>query len=440
MLINLLTDFWSDLHETRVWWQIAVVVLCVLLTHFVKKILQRRFPIDESNSPEDVYAARSFSRILFPAIFWFLLFIGKQILLKWQHVYLLSLLIPIFGSLALIRFGIYLSRRIFAKSVDVTGAHLWMEKTFSSGVWIIAIMYYTDVLTDVIDFLDTNTLAIGRSKLSILEILQGLISVVITVLLALWASAALDKRLMKMGSIHSSLRTVLSRLGRSLLILFAVLISLSLVGIDLTVLSVFSGALGVGLGLGLQKIASNYVSGFIILLDRSLSIDDLITVDKYSGKVSQINTRYTVLKGLDGVESVIPNEMLVSSPVQNLSLTDRSVWMSTDVSVAYNTDIEALLPQLVSATKTVERVSTKSEPSANLISFGASGLDLRIGFWINDPENGKMGVLSQVNRAIWKVLQEQKIEVPYPQSEVRILNAAELVSVSASKSNADPAI
>jgi len=301
-------------------------------------------------------------------------------------------------------------------------------------------MYYTGVLPDVIDFLDTNTLAIGRSKLSILEILQGLISVVITVLLALWASAALDKRLMKMGSIHSSLRTVLSRLGRSLLILFAVLISLSLCGIDLTVLSVFSGALGVGLGLGLQKIASNYVSGFIILLDRSLSIDDLITVDKYSGKVSQINTRYTVLKGLDGVESVIPNEMLVSSPVQNLSLTDRSVWMSTDVSVAYNTDIEALLSHLVSATKTVERVSTKSEPSANLISFGASGLDLRIGFWINDPENGKMGVLSQVNRAIWKVLQEQKIEVPYPQSEVRILNAAELVSVSASKSNADPAI
>ena len=124
MLINLLTDFWSDLHETRVWWQVAVVALCVLLTHFVKKILQRRFPIDESNSPEDVYVARSFSRILFPAIFWFLLFIGKLILLKWQHVYLLSLLIPIFGSLALIRFG-FICRVAFLPKALMSPARIY---------------------------------------------------------------------------------------------------------------------------------------------------------------------------------------------------------------------------------------------------------------------------------------------------------------------------
>jgi len=215
---------------------------------------------------------------------------------------------------------------------------------------------------------------------------------------------------------------VLGRLGRSLLLVFAVLVSLSLVGIDLTVLSVFSGALGVGLGLGLQKIASNYVSGFIILLDGSLSIDDLITVDKYNGKVSKINTRYTVLKGLDGIESIIPNEMLVSSPVQNLSLTDRAVWMSTDVSVAYDTDVEALLPQIEEAVKTVPRVSKDSLPSANLASFGQNGLDLKIGFWIIDPENGRLAVLSQVNRAIWKLLQEKNVAVPYPQTEIRILN------------------
>ena len=270
--------------------------------------------------------------------------------------------------------------------------------------------------------MDENTISFGHAKLSITEILQGLISVALTVLLALWASAALDKQLMKVSSLHTSSRLVLSRLGRSLLILFAILISLSMVGIDLTVLSVFGGALGVGLGLGLQKIASNYVSGFIILLDRSLSIDDLITVDKYSGKVSKINTRYTVLKGLDGVESIIPNEMLVSSPVQNLSLTDRSIWMSTDVSVAYSTDIEALLPQLEEVVKTVPRVSTESLPSAYLLSFGASGLDLRVGFWLIDPENGRTGALSMVNRAIWKLLQEKNIEVPYPQREIRILN------------------
>ena len=178
-----------------------------------------------------------------------------------------------------------------------------------------------------------------------------------------------------------------------------------------------------GLGFGLQKIASNYVAGFIILFDRSITIDDLITVDKYNGKVSQINTRFTILKGLDGVESIIPNEMLVSSPVQNSSLTDPAVWMSTDICVGYKTDIEALIPQLIEVTSQVERVSKKSPPSASLMNLGANWLELRIGFWINDPENGKTGALSSVNRAIWKLLQEQKIEVPYPQTEIRLLNS-----------------
>ncbi|PRC92073.1 mechanosensitive ion channel family protein [Solimicrobium silvestre] len=422
MLINLLSDFWTDLHETRVWWQIAVVTLCVLASYFISRLLRKRFPIDVSYSPAETLAAQAFSRILFPAILWGFLYLGKLVLLKWQHVYLLSLLIPIFGSLALIRFGNYLSRRIFARSTNIGNVHLLIEKIFSWGVWIVAILYYTGSLQDVLNFMDATTISVGRNKLSFMEILQAVISVVVTVLLALWASAALDKQLMKVNSIHTSSRLVLSRLGRSLLIVFAILISLSLVGIDLTVLSVFGGALGVGLGLGLQRIASNYVSGFIILLDRSLAIDDLITVDKYTGKVSKINTRYTVLKGLDGVESVIPNEMLVSSPVQNFSLTDRAVWMSTDLTVAYNTDIEALLPMLVAAASSVERVSKTASPSANLINFGLNGLELRIGFWINDPENGKMGVSSQVNRAIWKLLQEQKVEVPYPQTEIRVLD------------------
>ena len=238
--------------------------------------------------------------------------------------------------------------------------------------------------------------------------------------MALWASAALEERLLKLQTMHSSMRVVLSRIGRTVLISVAVLASLSMVGIDLTVLSVFGGALGVGLGFGMQKIASNYISGFIILLDRSLSIGDMIAVDKYTGKVSQINTRYTVIKGLDGIESVVPNEMLVSSPVQNYSLSDRLIWMSTDVSVAYKTDIDALLPRMVEETVKVPRVLATPLPSASLVAFGASGLEIRVGFWISDPENGKLGVLSQVNLAILTLLNALKIEIPFPQSVVTI--------------------
>ena len=423
MAFSVFADFWPDLNETRIWWQVGVALLSVLLGYLLARLVQWRFPVDETAEVAEARITRSFMRVMFPALSWALMYLGKVVLHKFQHVHLLSLLLPIIGSLALIRFSVYLSRRIFSRSAEAGDVHILLERIFSWGVWLIVILYYTGLLPDIVEFLDDNVLSFGHAKLTLSEILQGVVSVALTVLVALWAGAALENRLMKVSSLHSSLRLVLGRLARGLLILFAVLVSMSLVGIDLTVLSVFGGALGVGLGLGLQKIASNYVSGFIILLDRSLSIDDLITVDKYSGKVSRINTRYTVLKGLDGVESIIPNEMLVSSPVQNLSLTDRAVWMSTDISVAYDTDIEALFPALIEAVKTVPRISVDSEPSANLVSFGQSGLDIKIGFWIVDPENGKLAVMSGVNRAIWKLLKELQVVLPYPQREVRILNA-----------------
>jgi small-conductance mechanosensitive channel len=200
------------------------------------------------------------------------------------------------------------------------------------------------------------------------------------------------------------------------------LLSLALVGIDLTVLSVFGGALGVGLGLGLQKIVSSYVSGFVILLERSLAVGDMVTVDKYYGKVTQINTRYTILQGLDGVETVVPNEMLVSGPVQNYSLTDRSLRLSTHVTVGYETDLDQVLALLQKATADVERVSREPAPQAFLLKFGADGLELEVGFWIVDPENGRVSVVSEVNRAIWRALQTHRINVPYPQREIRLIN------------------
>jgi small-conductance mechanosensitive channel len=209
----------------------------------------------------------------------------------------------------------------------------------------------------------------------------------------------------------------MARMGRASLILVAVLVSLSLVGIDLTVLSVFGGALGVGLGLGLQKIVSSYVSGFVILLERSLTIGDMVAVDKYSGTVTRINTRYTILRGTDGIETVVPNEMLVSAPILNYSLSDRSLRLAAHVTICYQSDIDQILRLLEEAVLKVERVSGKPAPQAFLVRFVADGLELEIGFWIADPENGRLGVVSEVNRAIWGVLQTHQISVPYPQRE-----------------------
>jgi small-conductance mechanosensitive channel len=273
--------------------------------------------------------------------------------------------------------------------------------------------------------MEETVLPLGSNKVSILAIAQAVIFVAITVLLALWASAALEERLMRVDTMHLSLRAVLARMGKAILILVAVLLSLSAVGIDLTVLSVFGGALGVGIGLGLQKIVSNYVSGFVILIERSLSIGDMVAVDKYAGRVTQINTRYTVLRSADGSEAVIPNEMLLSNAVQNLSLTDKSLRLATRVTVGYESDVDLTLMLLIEAASGVARVSKAQPPHAFLLNFGADGLEMELGFWIDDPENGRSNVLSEVNREVWRAFQRHAINIPYPQREIRLIDKVE---------------
>jgi small-conductance mechanosensitive channel len=259
---------------------------------------------------------------------------------------------------------------------------------------------------------------------SLAAIIQALGSVVVLLMLALWAGAALEERLMGVQGIHSSLRVVMARMSRAALILVAVLLSLNLVGMDLTVLSVFGGALGVGLGLGLQRIASNYVSGFVILLERSLSIGDMISVaDKYSGVVSQINTRYTVLRGLDGVDTVLPNEMLISGPVKNETLSNSTVRASTAFTVAYGSDLDIVIPMLLELAADTPRVLAEPGPHVSLNKFAPEGFELELGFFIGDAENGRGGVVSDVNKKIYALIQSGDIKLARPPLDPGLLDA-----------------
>jgi small-conductance mechanosensitive channel len=216
-----------------------------------------------------------------------------------------------------------------------------------------------------------------------------------------------------------------------LLSVIALLVSLSLVGIDVTTLSVFSGALAVGLGFGLQKIASNYVSGFIILLDRSIRLGNLVAIDdKISGTVAQITTRYTVLRTLSGTEVIIPNEYLVSNMVRNLSYTDTRVRVALLVQVAYSADIDKAMLLMVEAARQQARVLADPEPGVLLTEFAESGINLELGFWVSDPEAGTGGVRSDIGLAILKSFRENGIEIPYPQREIRILRTPSAASAS----------
>ena len=237
------------------------------------------------------------------------------------------------------RLVVYVLRRALPRSTWLGTFERWIALL----IWVGVALYLTGVLGDVVSSLESVRFSVGKSHITLWDVLIGALSVVVTVLAALWLGSTVEARLMDAESLTANSRVVLVRVLKAVLLVVAVLVALSSVGIDLTVLSVFGGALGVGLGLGLQRIASNYVSGFIILLDRSLSIGDMITVDKFYGRVAQINTRYTVIKALDGTETVLPNEMLVSTPMVNHSLSSREVRVAVKVAIAYSSDLDQAL-------------------------------------------------------------------------------------------------
>jgi small-conductance mechanosensitive channel len=427
-LFSLFDDLLDDLSRPGMPWQIGAIVACTLVGWLSVQLVQlwwRRSRGEEGSLLHT--GVESFTRVVAPLMVVGLLTLARTLLVRHHfHINIVKIAIPVFWSLAAIRIVFYLLRRVFARRGQLGQAFVTFEKLFMLAAWLAAALYITGMWPDIFDFLNTNTLHYGPKKndqVSLADLGQGVISVAVMLMLALWAGTALEERLMGVQALHSSLRVALARLSRAVLIVGAVLLSLSVVGIDLTVLSVFGGALGVGLGLGMQRIASNYVSGFIILLDRSLSIGDMISVDKYAGKVTQINTRYTVLQGLDGIEAVLPNEMLVSGPVLNQSLSNRAVRAATRVTVAYGSDLDQVMPLLVEQAAATPRVLAQPAPGVSLSRFGPDGYELELGFWIGDPENGQGGVVSEVNKRIYALVSAGSIKLGYPAIDSRLLDA-----------------
>lgn len=421
---NILSSLVSDLQDPGLLWQIITLAGCLGAGWLLARVLRSKVTAQDMHLRVMRLGVESFARVMSPLLALVFIAAAKPILAQWHHINLLRVAIPLVGSFALIRLAFYVLRRVFARGGRAGGFLLAFEKVFATVVWGGVALYITGLLPELVQYLDQTVLPVGRNKVSLLTVVQAATSVFVTLVIALWAGAVLEERLMRMDAVHSSMRVVAARMSKALLILLAVLLSLSLVGIDLTVLSVFGGALGVGLGLGLQKIVSSYVSGFVILLERSLTIGDIVMVDKYFGQVTHINTRYTIVRGMDGIETVVPNEILLSSMVQNYSLTDRSLRVGTRVTISYQSDIEKVLRLLEEAAAGVPRVLSSPKPAALLLKFEADGFELELGFWIGDPENGKGNVLSEVNRAIWKTLQEHQVEIPYPQREIRLAGAA----------------
>ena len=412
---RLLRELWADLQDPNILWQIAVLALCVLAAWWLANVLRWRAPEESPTALKR--GAAALRRVLFPLAAMLFLIAGRAVLGQWHKTHLLSVAIPLFGALAGIRFAVYLLRLAFARGGWLDA----FERAIATLVWAAFALHLTGLLPGIVGWLEGVQIAFGKQSLSLWTLGSAAFWAALTVLLALWAGSALEARLMRVEGLHSSLRVVFARLGKTLLLVAAVLVVLPLLGVDLTVLSVFGGALGVGLGLGLQKIASNYVSGFIILLDRSLRLGDVITADNQHGVVTRITTRYIVVRALTGVEAIIPNDTLVTTTVLNHSYTDKKVRLAVSLQVAYRSEIPAVQQLLVEIAQRQPRTLREPAPTVHVTNFADSGIELELGFWIDDPENGTQNVRSDICVEILREFRSRGIEIPFPQREVTLL-------------------
>jgi small-conductance mechanosensitive channel len=407
----------SDLRQPDLVWQLAALAACLLLAKLGERLLRSR-PLP-ANVPFEI-GQGWLKRVAFPLLALLLVWLVRAVVHPHMHVNLFSLALPLLASLAIIRLVFYVLRYSFLGAT-------WLgqfERGFSALVWGIVALHITGLLPDLIAVLEGVSFTAGKQKLTLWTVLQGVVALLITVLGALWLAGAVERRLNAAEGMDGNLRAVLARLSKALLIVLAILIGLPMVGIDLTTLSVFGGALGVGLGLGLQKIASNYVSGFIILLDNSIRLGNVISVGNDRGEVTRITTRYTVLKDVTGVESLVPNELLVGSVVRNESYSNPRVRLTLPVQIAYESDLERAMEIMVAAARANPRVLVEPAPAALLAGFGDSGINLELALWVADPEHGFGPMRSDIYLTIWREFKAAGIEIPYPQREVRVYKGA----------------
>ncbi len=398
--------------------ELGVLVLCALLAWALGGLLRRGVRTNDARSI--LFGRRVVDGVLFPLVWLASAYVARTLLQQWVPLAAFAVAIPVLVALVVIRIGVKVLQAAFPQAGWVRP----IERSISWLVWMAMVLWVTGLLPLVLQELDEIKWTVGSTTLSVRTLIEGTLTAGAVLLLSLWLSSAIETRLLRSATGGElSLRKAASNAARALLMFVGLIVALSAVGIDLTALSVLGGAIGVGVGLGLQKLAANYVSGFVILAERSMRIGDNVRVDGFEGRVTDIKARYTVIRSLAGRESIVPNELIITNRVENLSLADSRVWISTVVSVGYDSDVDVVMPLLAQATLESERVLRDPAPSVALSAFGADGLEFTVGFWIADPENGQLGLRSQINLSILRSLRAHGIEIPFPQRVLHVAGA-----------------
>ena len=395
--------------------ELGTLAVCVALAWLMVSAVRRAV---HRNEPRSILFGRKVvDGVLFPLTLLGLVYVARAVVVQWVPLAAFKLVIPVLISLVVIRVGVKVLQAAFPQSAWVRP----IERSISWLAWLAMVLWVTGLLPLVLQQLDEITWKVGASTLSVRTMIEGVVTACAVLIVTLWISSGVETRLLRSvtGS-ELSVRKAISNAARALLVCLGLIPALSPLGIDLTGSSVLGGAIGVGIGFGLQKLAANYVSGFVILAERSVRIGDNVRVDGFEGRITDITGRYTLIRSGVGRESIVPNEMLITQRVENLSLADPRVWMSTVVSVGYDSDVDLVIRLLGESALVNPRVLRDPGPAVALSAFGADGLEFTVGFWITDPENGVLVLRSDINLAILAALRAHQIEIPYPQRVVHL--------------------
>jgi len=412
--------FETALASPRGWLDLGVVAICCGLAWLIdRRLLAHARARERTLSSARAHLESSVGRVVFSLVALLLLAIGRVLyqMLGGKPLFI-DIAIPLLIALAVIRMLLYALRRLFARAAWLKTS----ERTVAFTIWALVVLYFIGVLPEIGKELDELVLPVGRSSVSLLTIAKGIAAVVLTLIFTLWLSSLLEQRLLNATSLDTNTKALLSKLLRAVLLVVGVLVALQAIGFDLTLLTVFGGALGVGIGLGLQKLAANYIAGFTILLERAFRLGDMVTVDGRLGRIARVTSRYVVIRSLDGVEAIIPNETFVTTTVLNHTNASHDIRVVLPVQVAYDCDLDLALKLMEQSAADEPRLVTLGErPTAYVTGFADIGINLELGLWVTGPAAGMPDLRSSINRKIFAAFKANGIAIPYPRRDIQVI-------------------
>ena len=401
---------WSNLIE------LIVFAILVIASYFLTKFLKKHVDalLDKINPLKERKKERIIEKLFFPLLL--LILIGLYYVIA-TAFNLPVTIIRILGNLV--------SAWIIVKTIILFFPRTRMFRFLSALIWIIAALRILNIYQETVNLLDSLAFNSGNLRISLLIIIKALITFSILFWVAGKISRLVTKRIDRSEGLTPSIKVLLNKIAKFLIFTSAILFTLSAIGIDLTAFAFIGSAIGVGLGFGLQKIVSNFISGIIILVDKSIKPGDVVEIGDVYGWVRKLDTRFVSVVTRSGKEFLIPNEDFITKEVINWSYSDELVRVDAEVGVSYNSDLRLVQELMMEAIKEKDRILSEPSPNVLLIDFGDSSVNFELRFWISDPRNGIQNIRSEILLSIWDNFKEHNIEIPFPQRDYHLKSLPE---------------